>query len=422
MLQEFEQETNTSSIILIGAYSNEFPSFSIDPDIFKKVFQKLVVDAKKANIRSKFAFGISASACDGPNGTYQQCDGWYVDEEDKVVICPEEGIFVTPTVNATQNDYKSTTCKRNIADLYPGDSYVNWIVIHTMNDKIGEWETSGDLIHKGMFAASLASNTKPIMVIIGSRSDDVYSKSSFITEMQKWTSYYSDTNPWWNQKIAGIMMNNREGNFDTAFYNSLKGDIVTSKSNNGIELFSYKKLQTVFKTDVNSITNADFEAALIGALCSPGNEGDLNAGVCRPCPAGHYQQSSGKDSCDMCPLNFYNEDVGQILCMQCPFDGITLHPGAARKDYCECPANWFSIDDEDDECKPCPRNQYSHPAGLCVDCPKDAQFSGSKGGPGVGCFCKKGFEWKGRECVTKDSSAGMLFFVGIIALTAAIVI
>ena len=54
----------------------------------------------------------------------------------------------------TYKDYARTLCEKSIKELFPGDTFVDFIVVSAVNDAREEWRSSKDLIHKGMFAAS----------------------------------------------------------------------------------------------------------------------------------------------------------------------------------------------------------------------------------------------------------------------------
>ena len=52
-----------------------------------------------------------------------------------------------------------TECKYSIKDLYPGDEYVDFILVFAMNEQTIE-QTGQELVRKAVFAAEQASNSK----------------------------------------------------------------------------------------------------------------------------------------------------------------------------------------------------------------------------------------------------------------------
>lgn len=64
-----------------------------------------------------------------------------------------------------------------------------------------------------------------------------------------------------------------------------------------------------------------------------------------------------------------------------------------------CVANYYK--NVNGNCIGCPKNYYSNIGQDCIKCPDDAKFSGTAGGTGQGCFCKKGYTWNSptRTCI-----------------------
>ena len=62
-------------------------------------------------------------------------------------------------------------------------------------------------------------------------------------------------------------------------------------------------------------------------------------------------------------------------------------------------------------CLKCPRNTYSRAGGTCTQCPEDATWKGSNGGPGKGCFCLHGSDRV--DGVSKE----LIFFAAMAAVT-----
>lgn len=69
----------------------------------------------------------------------------------------------------------------------------------------------------------------------------------------------------------------RENNKDVAFYDSINGQLNSSKTQNGNTLFTYNSLYHLFK---NSTAINQSQSAYSGAICDLGEYGDEE---CKPC-------------------------------------------------------------------------------------------------------------------------------------------
>ncbi|XP_061181064.1 uncharacterized protein LOC133189681 [Saccostrea echinata] len=143
-------------------------------------------------------------------------------------------------------------------------------------------------------------------------------------------------------------------------------------------------------------------------ICPAGQYAEDITNVCKKCPRGYYQTTSGRRMCQSCPngqmtldegstslenctagclageelsvrgvcvlcrRGFYKEGSTQASCQSCPYGTTTSNLGSKSVDQCNiivCPAGSYT---SNNNCVPCPLGQYQ-PARGQVQCLKCAQ-------------------------------------------------
>jgi len=106
----------------------------------------------------------------------------------------------------------------------------------------------------------------------------------------------------------------------------------------------------------NAVTRKN-TVANTACLCSPGYTG---IGICTPCTAGSYKNSTGGEICSMCEPGKFNSNVAQqssISCLKCGRGKYSAQVAAASPDMClSCaPGTWHRKVGvvHPDECKTC---------------------------------------------------------------------
>ena len=92
----------------------------------------LSLRAKKLPINLKFSVNYDSNYCYDPiNESYSCENGWYYDKEESVLKkCEANSTFHKEViVNSTYNPFGKLNCSRDVNELYPGDSYVDWISV-----------------------------------------------------------------------------------------------------------------------------------------------------------------------------------------------------------------------------------------------------------------------------------------------------
>lgn len=366
--------------------------WSEDPELYVRVYKRLHLKGKAAGVADRIIWG------------------WNID------------ITKFKAVEGNPYALDTTNLVHTPSEYFPGESYVNWIALQLINDDIHNWVDPREPIQVGMGVASSLAPGKPVMLIGGTSSmvDDGHgemvsstkAKSMWLEEFVETAHEHMDRTEGSAAVIKTILLYNRESSLDTGFYNSVNGDVVTSISNSGVELFSYSVLETLFPdqvvADPGSEPYIDEVSPIVafGAICGPGERGQASSGTCAPCEAGTYSNKTAASECDPCPIGFYNEEVGQVECVPCPPNKTTVHDGARLEEYCECAPGFVlrDADNIDAGCIQCQRNSYSKGGtSTCQQCPSGNRWPTGKSG--VGCFCKKGtWDHKTEQCTTITSA------------------
>lgn len=366
--------------------------WSEDPGLYTRVYKRIHIKGKTARVADRIVWG------------------WSID------IAKFKSVEGNPYALDTANLVHTP------AEYFPGESYVNWIALQLINDDIHHWVDPGEPIRVGMGVASSLAPGKPVMLIGGTSSmidnghgeavSSIKAKTAWLEEFAETAYKHMDRTEGSAAVVKAILLYNRESSLDTGFYNSVNGDIVTSISNNGVELFSYSILETLFpgqiiaepsdKPYIDEVT----PIVAFGAICGPGERGLASSGTCAPCEAGTYSNKTGVSECDLCPIGFYNEEIGQVECVPCPPNRTTVHSGARLEEYCECAPGFVlrNTNNTDAGCVQCQRNSYSKGgASACQQCPPGNKWPAGKSG--VGCFCKKGtWDHKTEQCTAIASA------------------
>lgn len=406
---------NTYCVVFFGTTCNSNGVYwSEDPELYIRVYKKLHIKGKTTGVADRIIWG------------------WNIDITKFKAI--EGNLYALNTTNLVHTP----------SEYFPGESYVNWIALQIINDDIHNWVDPEEPIRVGMGVASSLAPGKPVMLIGGTSSmvdngrgemvNSTTAKSTWLEEFVEAAYTHMDRTEGSAAMIKAIMLYNRESSLDTGFYNSVYGDVVTSISNNGVELFSYSVLETLFSDQIiaepGSEPYIDEVSPIVafGAICGPGERGQASSGTCAPCEAGTYSNKTGASECDLCPVGFYNEDVGQVECVPCPANKTTVHSGARLEEYCECAPGFVLRDanNTDAGCIQCQRNSYSKGGtSTCQQCPSGNRWPTGKSG--VGCFCKRGtWDHKTEQCTTITSgfsastSVTISISVGLILMLTAI--
>lgn len=398
-------------ILFFGTTCNSNAVYwSEDPELYIRVYKRIHIKGKTAGVADRIVWG------------------WSIDITKFKSI--EDNPYVLDTSNLVYEPSK----------YFPGESYVTWIALQLINDDIHNWIDPAEPIRVGVGVASSLAPGKPVMLIGGTSSmvdnghgeivSSIKAKTEWLEEFAETAFDHMDRTEGSAAVIKAIMLYNRESSLDTGFYNSVNGDIITSISNNGIELFSYSILETLFPTQIIAEPDngpyIDEVSSIIafGAICGPGERGLASSGACAPCEAGTYSNKTGASECSLCPIGFYNEEVGQVECIPCPPNKTTVHSGARLEEYCECAPGFVlrNINNTDAGCIQCQRNSYSKGGtSTCQQCPLGNKWPPGKSG--IGCFCKKGtWDHKTEQCSTITSSfstqnsVSVSIFVGLAML------
>lgn len=132
-------------------------------------------------------------------------------------------------------------------------------------------------------------------------------KNNYIKRIRELATLYTGLNDYSNQRLRALVILNKEQNRDTSFYNSVQGDMVSSKAGNGNDLFTYSALGGLFDPQYNPSVSGkvSLAAASVGSICGAGEAADPDYADCKPCQAGTYQSGTGQDTCIPCPIGQY---------------------------------------------------------------------------------------------------------------------
>lgn len=215
-------------------------------------------------------------------------------------------------------------------------------------------------------------------------------------------------------RVHAIILDNVEGDKDTAFYGSAFGDTIIGESPNGDPLYSYAELPMLLSSpllmswDGEALPDEPFEPdnpdgpdnpSEPDGSCRPGEQpsddtcqpcppGSASAdGLrCHSCPAGQHQPLSGRTSCTKCPVGTFQPSVGSLECLSCPDTFTTEASGSTSRRDCICPGSLLT-DPITGRCERCPEGFYRPvndddcrqcPVPLC-QCPDGQSFSAGTG-------------------------------------------
>lgn len=124
------------------------------------------------------------------------------------------------------------------------------------------------------------------------------------------------------------------------------------------------------------------QEAKLSCLTCPGDDrsrtpyksGARNLSECADsCPAGHWS-ADGFSPCQPCPAGSYQEDTGRVECFPCPADhtspsgSTTFTQCLTSSEVCERGHYW---NETSQQCEGCPLGSYQHKSGasFCIQCP-----------------------------------------------------
>lgn len=114
-----------------------------------------------------------------------------------------------------------------------------------------------------------------------------------------------------------------------------------------------------------SLLVVTFLAVGAKADCSLGEY--LLNGVCTPCPAGSYSNSTTATQCITCPLGYYRSQLGASFCFACSAGRYIDYTGASL--CLGCGIGRYQDESAKSTCKPCPRGTYKDTnTGLETSC------------------------------------------------------
>ena len=151
-------------------------SYSVDPQLFVSVYKMLVVRAKHEGISARFAVSFSSKLCktqrEAISSSVSCENGWYWNPETEALEqCENQeaalsGLEYELPLSPDNNPYSVLyNCTLDHTQYYPGDSFVDWIVLQAVNEDY--FESAGDVVHKAMQIAQQVSRSKPIMWVAG---------------------------------------------------------------------------------------------------------------------------------------------------------------------------------------------------------------------------------------------------------------
>ncbi|TNJ27666.1 CEGP1 protein [Giardia muris] len=267
-----------------------------------------------------------------------------------------------------------------------------------------EWETASSIYEAAMDMFENDSYMPKLILYCRTVSGGVpANKMDWLSEMIELAGNDS--------RIHAIVLDNVEGDKDTAFYGSAFGDTIVGESSSGDPLYSYAELPIVLSSpllrswdgeglpDEPSQPDDPTNPSEPSDSCRPGEQ--LSNGTCQPCPpgsasvdglrcyscpAGQHQPLSGRTSCTKCPIGTFQPSVGSLECLTCPETFTTGASGATSRRDCICPGNLLS-DPITGRCERCPEGFYRPvnddecrqcPVPLC-QCPDGQSFSAGTG-------------------------------------------
>eukprot|EP00937_MAST-01D_sp_MAST-1D-sp2_P001733 g1733.t1 len=127
-------------------------------------------------------------------------------------------------------------------------------------------------------------------------------------------------------------------------------------------------------TEQTGASSKNMCACRAAACCFPGTFlASPSATECDDCPAGQFQDESGRSECKGCPSGKYQRSGGQMSCDFCPAGSRGTEPAAVAnatspEEGCElCTAGRFQPREGMPSCEACPPGQYQRSAGqtLC---------------------------------------------------------
>lgn len=136
----------------------------------------LVVRAKREGISAKFAVSFSSKLCKTQQEAISSAisceNGWYWNSEtESLEQCENretalQGLEYELPLQPDSNPYAVLyDCTLDHTQYYPGDSFVDWIVLQAVNED--NFESAGNVVHKAMQIAQQVSRSKPIMWVAG---------------------------------------------------------------------------------------------------------------------------------------------------------------------------------------------------------------------------------------------------------------
>ncbi|GMH76471.1 hypothetical protein TrST_g1986 [Triparma strigata] len=146
--------------------------------------------------------------------------------------------------------------------------------------------------------------------------------------------------------------------------------------------------------------------------CAPGKvseEGAAGCSNCGKCGPGTYKISDCSESldtqCELCPQNTFSITGAEDLagCQVCA-DGGHSQPGSG---YCEQCLTGKYFDEEDNDCKPCPKNTFSLTGASnrygCEDCRNEGEYSQEGAGYCQACPQYMEYNETTKKCVCLES-------------------
>ncbi|CAL5989064.1 Putative_ephrin-receptor like protein [Hexamita inflata] len=421
LIKKMQIEQAFTPIIVIGQQINTGQQYS--NKLFPDLYRYVVIKGNGIGAKCKYAFSIDPKDCTEPQNVVivgNKCSQKWIFNETSQQLeeCVDTAdIIILPnlTVNNETNPFSKLNCTRNASEYYPGDSYVDWIILHIVNEDA--FRPAATSFHIGMALADTISKSKPLMIFAGSISAGG-DKNQFILDMKTYADLYSKRGKYNYQTIKGVVLINKENNKDIGLYDSIHGNLVSSITNNGVQLYTYNAIVNLFNQSQSIKENVNILAAAMGSICGPGETADLTFPDCKPCQTGTYQPKSGQLSCLLCDIGYYQDETGSEQCTICGNHSTTIAQGTQRAEYCVCVNNYAY---GSKGCELCHKNYYSRNGDGCIPCPTGYQFKGSYSAPG--CFCLKGYHWDSSvsECLKGASTDGVTMISSAIIISIGLV-
>ncbi|BFZ02934.1 hypothetical protein BsWGS_05974 [Bradybaena similaris] len=106
---------------------------------------------------------------------------------------------------------------------------------------------------------------------------------------------------------------------------------------------------------------------------------------CLPCGPGMFFNTTTKN-CQPCQDGYYQDEEGQAVCKTCPHGVFKSNAPRTNESHCFelCPAGFISSSGYiEDNCTPCPENNFSISSNSCQPCPNNGSTLGISGATSV---------------------------------------